>query len=507
MNSPTLYEIACHFCVSCIKGATIPATRLSKILESMFHGRPLTALSLKYLQQLNLNELHQLASAQITYEAFIAALDPALVAREKAAESEQQAKELERLAREAKWAAQCKRDKEASKAARAARTAREAAQVSQRNREQEASRIAYEAEWAVQCKLNREAAEAAYKAGMSKPDYIPPTPFDIARHYRVHHLPSAVASPLSNILEALYQGRPLAAAYINYLRIKALPGLYELAIGQVTYESYISDIDTTDIARATVEAARLKQIEEQRLRREAAEAARIAFENDPANILRRKYGVSAIDQSLLPRMMGILQNIDAGSRMADDDFVWLDTEVKRHFTEELRKAYHLREAEFCASEYHRTQDAWNAINASGHYRKCKQPELALELLGSVPANRFKSPKIHSAICTTHGGVMRDLERHDEALRLGKQGHQLQPRNFRPCTLLGAVYMELGSVGDAHDWYAKAEERGASQQSIDTELQGIFLRADKARRENMRASLLTIDPSRYSWVNDKKYRST
>lgn len=507
MNSPTLYEIACYFCVSCIKSATIPATRLSKILENIFHGRPLTALSLKYLQQLNLTELHQLASDQITYEAFIAALDPELVAREQAAKSQHQAQELERLAQEAKWAARCQRNKEASKAARIARNVRETAQVAKGNRELEAARITHEAQWAVQCRLNREAAEAAYKASMSGPDYIAPSPRDIARHYRVSQLPGAVTSPLSNILEALYQGRPIAAAYLNYLRVKGFPGLYELAIGQATYESYISGIDANENARATAEVVRLAQIEVQRRRIEAIEAARIAFESDPANILRRKYGIIAIDKSLLPRMMDVLQNIDSGSRMPDDDFVWLNTEVKRHFTEELRKAYHLREAEFFASEYHRTQDAWNAINASGHYRKCKQPELALGLIGSVPANRFKSPKIHSAICTTHGGVMRDLGRRNEAVQLGKQGHELQPQNFRPCTLLGAVYMELGSFGEAHDWYVKAEERGASQQSIDTELRGIFLRADKTRRENMKASLLATDPSRYSWVNDKKYCST
>jgi hypothetical protein len=110
------------------------------------------------------------------------------------------------------------------------------------------------------------------------------------------------------------------------------------------------------------------------------------------------------------------------------------------------------------------------------------------------------------MCTTHGGVMRDLGRRNEALQLGKQGHELQQRNFRPCTLLGAVCMELANFGEGHDWHAKAEERGASKQSIDTELRGIFLRADKAGRKTMRASLLAKDPNRYSWVNDKKYRS-
>lgn len=510
LNRPTLYDIACHFCVSRIPGATIPATRLSNILESMFRGQQLTAMSLNYLRQQNLTELHQLANGQITYEAFIAVMDPVSVAREQTAKAEHQAKEAERLAQEHEWSVECQRKGEAAEAARIARTVRETAQVAQHDREREATeavRIVREAEWAVQCKHNCETAEATYKARMSEPDYIAPTPYDIARHYRVNHLSGAVTSPLSNILDALYQGRALSAAYLNYLKIKGFPRLHELAIGQATYEHYISDINAAKFARTAAESARLEQVEAQRLLREATEVARIAHESDPAYILRRKYGILAIDQSLLPRMMDILQSIDAGDRLTDAYFVWLNTEAQQHFTAELHKTYHLREAEFCANEYRRTQDAWNAINASGHYRKCNQPKSALELLGSVPAIRFKKPKIHSAMCTTHGGVMRDLGRRNEALQLGKHGHELQPRNFRPCTLLGAVCMELGSFGEGHDWYAKAEERGASQQSIDIELRGIFLRMDKAKREIMRGSLLAKDPNRYCWVNDKKNRNS
>lgn len=490
LNRPTLYDIACRFSVSHIASALIPATRLSKILDGMFHGRPLTEMSLTYLQELNLSELHQLASGQITYEAFITALDPELIAREDTAKAKHQGLELVRLAQEAKWALEAERKSEAEKAARIRETARHDAA--------KAARISIVKERAAQCKRNREAAEAAYKAGMSEPDYVAPTPNDIARHYRINHLPSAITSPLSNILSALYQGRPLSEAYLNYLKIKGLPRLYELAIGQATYESYISDINAVEAART----ARFEQVEAQRLQREAAEIARIARESDPEYILRKKYGVLAIDQSSLPRLMDILKNIDTGNRLGDDNFLWLKTEAEQYFTCELRKAYHLREAEFCANEYRRTQDPWGAINASGHYRKCKQPESALELLVSVPAKLFKLPKIHSAICTTHGGVMRDLGRGNEAFQLGKQGHELQPQNFRPCTLLGALSMEIGNFEEGHDWYTKAEERGASKQSIDIELKAIFLRADKVMRETMRASLLVNDPNRYCWAKEK-----
>lgn len=102
--------------------------------------------------------------------------------------------------------------------------------------------------------------------------------------------------------------------------------------------------------------------------------------------------------------------------------------------------------------------------------------------------------------------MRDMGRLNDARQLGEQGHALQPLGYRPCTLLGAVHMELGNFGEARDWYVQAKERGASERTIDSDLRAIFLRADKAKREAIKSFLLTEDPHRYRWVNDNRYRS-
>ncbi len=102
--------------------------------------------------------------------------------------------------------------------------------------------------------------------------------------------------------------------------------------------------------------------------------------------------------------------------------------------------------------------------------------------------------------------MRDLGQRDEALRLGAQAHLLQPRNFHPCTLLGAVHMESGNFAEGHAWYTKAQERGASERVIDSELRSIFQRADPTRRAAMKAYLLTNDPDRFQWVNERSQRN-
>jgi len=319
---------------------------------------------------------------------------------------------------------------------------------------------------------------------------------------------------MSNILDALLRGDQLTQADLNCLKLQAPSALHQLALGQITFDSYIGIVEAAEAA----EAARKAKVEaaeaDRKAKVEAAEAARIARESDPDYIammqtqaLCRKYGIYLNGQSPPQRLTIILRSIDSGNRLPGEDVAWLKTAGEHYLTEKLQKTYHQKEAEFSASEYRRTQDPWNVVNASGHYRKCDQPENALELLDSLASNRLKHPKIKSAVCTTHGGVMRDLRRLPEALRLGEQAHELQPRDFRPCTLLGAVHMELGNFDSGREWYEKAVERGASEHSIDNELRSIFQRAEKASRAAMKTFLLAEDPKRYHWVNDKRYQDT
>ncbi|MOA46587.1 hypothetical protein D3C78_1691170 [compost metagenome] len=89
--------------------------------------------------------------------------------------------------------------------------------------------------------------------------------------------------------------------------------------------------------------------------------------------------------------------------------------------------------------------------------------------------------------------------------MGERGHKLMPEDYRPCTLLGAVNVELGNYDMARKWYDKAVRLGAPEGAIDSDLRRIFLKADKAKRESIRAFLLAADAFRYAWVNDKKYR--
>lgn len=503
MGSSTTY-VADYFCVSHISAATIPNSRLSDILARMHQGRPLTKYSLDFLQQQNLPGLYRLACGEINHETYIAGLDPAYLSRHQAAKTANQAKETERQALAAHFFAQ-KTNNAARKTTR--KMDWEAERNLRRRREREATEAVLNAqrtrqsEWKAQREHNCELAAAAYRSLANTPGYMEPTALDLARYFHLEHIAAAVCTPMSNLLEALVRGRPLTGDELAFLRHSAPDDLYRLAFGQLTIDAYIP------LAEAAEAEAFARKASE-----EAAEAARVARENDPEYIammqtqaLYRKYEVSLTVKSLMPRMTKLLQQIDAGNRLPKEDLEWLGTSAKKHFTARLRKAYHSLEADFHADQYLRTQDPWNAVNACGHFRKCDRKDTALKLIDSVARDRLKDPKVRSAVLTTRGGVMRDLGRRPEAIQMGETAHALMPQDYRPCTLLGAVHMELRNFEKGRDWYEEARKRGAPEQGIDSELRSIFQQLDSAGREAMKRFLLAEDSHRYSWLKEPRYQ--
>ena len=97
--------------------------------------------------------------------------------------------------------------------------------------------------------------------------------------------------------------------------------------------------------------------------------------------------------------------------------------------------------------------------------------------------------------------MRDVGRLAEAKKLGLDAHTLTPMDFRPCTLIGAVSMELGDLAAGHDWYNKAEKLGAERGAIDQDLRSLLVRSKPDAQERLRAFLLAQDPVRFGWLRN------
>lgn len=350
---------------------------------------------------------------------------------------------------------------------------------------------------------------------------------EVAVKYQVEdlHGASIPGSRMTKILEQLESGQLLSNFTLEYLRQKGFHTLYCYAQKEISFADYLKAAENEKYERCSAaEIKALREEAEQKRKREAlqarmrreqelAAAKKRAFDNDPKNIakakqneLRAKYDLSYfIEKNYFPKIMDILRRVDSGIRLSEEDIVWLTTKGREYYTIELREGYHWNEAEFYSGEFKKRKDPWSAVNASSHYRKCGRAKTADSMLSTIGVTQLKNPKLKSALCTTHGGVKRDLRKYEDALRMGDQAHLLTPKDFRPCTLLGAVNIEVGNYDLGQSWYKKAVERGASEKSVDDDLRSIFMRAEKAKQEELRDHLLKIDPVRYSWVKKKVSR--
>lgn len=347
---------------------------------------------------------------------------------------------------------------------------------------------------------------------------------ETALYYYVDDLPGAniSSSRLQKILDYLRLSKPVTRLQLEFLQQQGLNSLHRLATGALPYDRFRElalaeqavRIEAATAARLAQEAelrARAAALEARmKLANEQAEADRRARESDPKYVakiknqkLRARYGIEYfVEQHCFGRLMKILKHVDANRRLSQEDFVWLSSVGEDYFSDQLRSDYHRLEAEYFTGEFKKTRDPWKAVSASSHYRKCHRAHDADLLLGTINVEQQKSPKLKSALCTTRGGVMRDLGHKDEALRLGEKAHALKADDYRPCTLLGAIHMERGNYTLGQEWYTKAIERGATADSVDQELRNIFFRADKDKQAEMRGFLLSEDPIRYAWVTPR-----
>ncbi|HRP26436.1 hypothetical protein [Thauera sp.] len=478
------HDLAIHYGLGHIESARLPGTRLSDLLAKLNAGKPLSQLALQYLQQQKLNDLYRLAVGEITTDAYFSALDQGRIAEQRAAKA--------RLDAQKETYVSARRRRPSSPVSSQPQMSESAQERRQRVREEtEAVLRAQQArrkELLAQQERNLAAARVAYEARHAG-GATPPTKQEIAAHFHLSDLPEALSAPLSEILAALYQGIPLTAEALSLLQLPRLRTLQDYSLGRIDLAVYQS-------AARSIEEAALAHI--------AREKARIARESDPVYQARKKrceiYRIHCDVDKLPPRLAAIFEQLEAGTRLREEDFAWLYTEEGEPYTSpDLLKACHLLEANFHADHYRKTANPWIALTACKHYRKAKHAALAVELLDLLSPERTRDRKLRSAILTTRGGAMRDLDRREQAIALGTEAHTLQPDNYRPCTLLGALHMELRHFDLGHAWYMKAEQRGAKSQGIDDELRSIYRQADTAGKAAMKAFLLQQDPERYAWL--------
>lgn len=336
---------------------------------------------------------------------------------------------------------------------------------------------------------------------------------DLAKRYLLEDLPGAsqLGARLNGILLKIDSGEQVTALQRQFLVATGLHALCALADGKITQGEFSSRAEQEQAARIEEASAKAVKDAAERAACEEAKAAAIketfaAMANDPvlrrkreARELRQRFGIGYVESEDYPRVMALLSQVANRRRLKAEDVAWLKTEADYCWTDSLQKAFHALEAEALTKAWETSGNPWDAVNASAHWRKADEPEQALRLTETARAQIGPNPKLHSALATTRGGAMRDLRRLDEAKALASEAHGLTPSDYRPCTLLGAVHIELGDLQAGHEWYAKAESLGASRQTIDNDLRGLLMRSPIEEQHRIREYLLHHDPQRFAWL--------
>ena len=328
----------------------------------------------------------------------------------------------------------------------------------------------------------------------------------LASTYFLYDVPGASISGscLHSILKRVDAGGPLTTIQQDFLQKRGHVALLQFAIGGLDRKAFrqSSQMELESRLNAKIAAEQSEAAERCRRDEETERTNKVFFAKREKQIERRRFrelfGQGYIEQAHYLRVMQILRSVADGNPIDSDELLWLGSTGLNYWTQKLREAHHSNQATALTEVWHKTGDVWQAINACAQWRKADCAETGLAIAEQA-LNQVTDKKMRSAVLTTRGGALRDLRRYDEAVCSGGEAHGVTSTDFRPCTLLGAVHMEMGNYTAGADWYAKAEARGAPQDLVDRELQSIIAAASPERRNGMKSALKSRDPHRYSWL--------
>lgn len=308
-------------------------------------------------------------------------------------------------------------------------------------------------------------------------------------------------SRLNNILVRVRVGLPLSLIQQRFLEEQRFGALLGLSRGTLSGDEFISMAQAEQRARIAA-SAESKEVKEQddRLLQEASDRRNAElFAESERKWARRKlfanFGLGYVEPEHFSRVRRIVREAANGAAIQAEDLIWLGAEGLEYWTAELRCAHHRILAEQFSREWRESGDPWKAVNACSQWRKAKVSSEALATAGEALA-RAIPPKVRSALLTTSGGALRDLGRHREGVRHGTEAHALCPDDYRPCTLLGAIHIEIHAFSEGAAWYEKAEARGAPRSDVDQEIRAILAAARPEERETIRRELKAYDALRY-----------
>ncbi|MEC4726543.1 hypothetical protein HWQ46_13385 [Shewanella sp. D64] len=300
-------------------------------------------------------------------------------------------------------------------------------------------------------------------------------------------------SLLTNGLKLKVEVKKRLATYQTELSKESNQAVVNLVISQ--YQSKLDEIETRK--QQAIFEQQKKLLEERKTKAEALQkqlraekevysASRVSFEDFEIFDIQKNSRVDILLTQLRKKSI------------TPDDMTWLN---ERGFSNQLvERQYHIQLAHQHFQNWKQKNQLWELVNASASYRKARELKKIKKTLDEVyPFKEAKKDKkLKSALLTTYGGVCRDLHEYDRGIDLGHEAHKVTLLSFRPCTLLGAIYLSTGEFTLGHEWYDKAKERGFSQAAYDNDIKSVYFRASEEVKNRLKQNLIATGHN-YKWL--------
>lgn len=293
--------------------------------------------------------------------------------------------------------------------------------------------------------------------------------------------------------------------YLSFLKLNKFNALHDLLDSKITYVQFekIASSETRENKTLIIPSV----FEHPDYQRKHKENKRKALNRD----VRKYFEVGYIDSSKFTKLMPILIRLYNKKRINEEQKVFLLIEKDEfgdsYFDyENIYTQYHLIEGDYYLKEFQKHKDIWKLINASSHFRKANQSEKVKKYLENIDKKLLSSLKIESAYLTTYSAVNRDLGNLSRALDLANTAHMKQETDYRPCTLLGAIYFDLQNIEKGHEWFKKAQNLGADNNILLSEIKSLYLKASKEYKVKLEEHFKYANKEIFDWIRTQQKKS-
>ncbi|MDX9862161.1 MAG: hypothetical protein RBS99_14725 [Rhodospirillales bacterium] len=149
--------------------------------------------------------------------------------------------------------------------------------------------------------------------------------------------------------------------------------------------------------------------------------------------------------------------------------------------------------------YKENDDQWLLVKACKFLRKAGLPEKVLSITSDVSSSNTRDKKVLSALLTTRGGALRDLNNIEEAKKSALDAIRISPMSFHPHNLMGAILYEEGSFIEGDKYFDESDRLGSNPRDHKIEIQRMLSRSTTEARNKIIKFLLSKDSKKYSWV--------